>query len=873
MSNTSTIKRQLLAIAILTACSAASAGAIAQAHNTSATQAEINQPISIPAGSLATSLNSLARKTGLTLSADPALLTGKQAPALAGSYSVKQALAALLSGSGLQANQLADGSYALQKKAASNEIMTLGPVKVESSVLDGQPNGQIVASHASSASKINTAIVDIPRSVSVVTRKQLDDQQVDNISEALRYTPGMFSEVNGVNNRAASISARGYTDVGIFVDGMRLDSDLFPLVDMYGLERVEALRGPGSTLFGSGSLAGMVNVTTKRPTAEPFTELEILAGNHEHREGRFDLSDVVANNSQLRYRLTGLWRDSGSQIDNVDDDKQYLAPSLSWQPSDKFDLTLLAYYQKNSGGNLSLTMPLTGSLRPNPNGTISNKTFFGEPDTDNYDRDTTSFAWDANYLVTNQWRLQSQARYSQSDDSTTFHYARGLLADLITANPLFNIIFPGVSAALDQPLPERINTPPLGPFPAIVNGVNPLAGAVPLNAMVRDPFSYTNDRRSFTIDNHILGTVVVGSFEHQLLMGLDYLEQTLNSKSFSQPQQSAPPSSLLDALNGLSVIDVFNPVYGSAVRPFDTLTRKGDTETQQIGLYIQDQISIHEKMMLTLGARYDDYERKHKVLIFNAVTEDYHLKETALTYQAGINYSFDASITPYVSYAESFQPQSGQDYQERPFDPLEGKQYEVGVKYEMLNGNVIASLAWFDLTRENVITKDQNHVGCGGTPLGECQTTLGEVQSKGIELEVKAQPVAGLDILTSFSTNDTETTESDDAAKIGKSPTQQPDKLASLWARYTLQSGVLRGFGVSGGVRYVSATYADDANTLSVPSYTVYDLGLHYHTPHGFDLALNASNVTDKYYLASCTTSICRQGLARKVTASIKYRW
>jgi iron complex outermembrane receptor protein len=826
------------------------------------------QSIDIKGQSLAEALKILGQQTGLQIIYNADLITGKYSPAVQGSYESTEVLQQLLNGSNVTFN-LSENTVTLISinDISSKNMGTLALTTIEN------PNEGYAATRSSTGSKTDTAIIDIPRSISVVTRKQLNDQNVTNISEALRYTPGVFSEVNGVNSREAHISSRGFTGVATYVDGMNFDSDNFPLQDMYGLERVEVLRGPASTLYGSGSLAGVVNVTTKRPTAEPIKEVEILGGSYEHKEARFDFSGSITDNEQLLYRLTGLWRDSGSQIDKVDDDKQYFAPTISWKPNDKLDLTLLGFYQKDSGGNLNLTLPLTGSLLPNPNGTISNNAFFGEPDTDHYEKKTTSGGWDIKYRFNDQWQLKHQARHTESDDFTSFYYSNGLLSDFITANPFpFAILFPNALTAPNQPLPELINAPSIGPFPAVVNGINPLAGLIPLNTILRAPYMYRNYRDDFTTDTHILGKMITGSFEHNLLMGLDYSKKDFNDNSYSQASGGFP-SGLLDAISGYSTLDVFNPVYGAPVQLFDNLTREQHSTIKQLGFYLQDQISLDDKLILTLGVRHDDYDKKQKLLVYDAVTEDYHLKDKATTYQGGINYKFDSGLSPYASYAESFNPQSGEDYLFRPFDPITGTQYEFGLKYEMPSGNLMATFAWFDLTRQNVVTTDELHVGCGGTAFGVCETTLGEVASKGVEFEVKATPLPELNIIASFSTNDVHTTKADVQDKIGKSPIQQPEKLASLWAKYTFQSGMLEGFGVLGGVRYVGSTYADASNTLVVPSHSVFDLGLHYNTRYGFDFALNASNVTDKYYLASCTTRVCSQGLARKVTVSVKYRW
>lgn len=142
---------------------------------------------------------------------------------------------------------------------------------------------------------------------------------MSTLNQALRYTPGVQAESFGVDSRVDFLRFRGFSDNGhaVFRDGLQLRSAPFGQFrpEMYGAQRVEVLRGPSSALFGLGNPGGLVNVITKRPTAEPFGELELEVGNFDHFEGKFDLSGPVGGSESMLYRLTGLVRDSGTQVD------------------------------------------------------------------------------------------------------------------------------------------------------------------------------------------------------------------------------------------------------------------------------------------------------------------------------------------------------------------------------------------------------------------------------------------------------------------------------------------------------------------------------------------------------------------------------
>jgi iron complex outermembrane receptor protein len=174
----------------------------------------------------------------------------------------------------------------------------------------------------------------------------------------------------------------------------------------------------------------------------------------------------------------------------------------------------------------------------------------------------------------------------------------------------------------------------------------------------------------------------------------------------------------------------------------------------------------------------------------------------------------------------------------------------------------------FELTQQNVLTTDPVDINFS--------TQTGEIRSRGIELEAKASLALGLNLMASYSLTDVEITESNDGDQ-GKRPSRVPEHLASIWADYQFQSGALAGFGLGEGARYVGATYGDFDNTFQVPAFTLVDAAIHYDFRDdlkGMRLSLNASNLFDKTYVASCEgESYCIYGLRRVVTAAVKYRW
>lgn len=246
-------------------------------------------------------------------------------------------------------------------------------------------------------------------------------------------------------------------------------------------------------------------------------------------------------------------------------------------------------------------------------------------------------------------------------------------------------------------------------------------------------------------------------------------------------------------------------------------------------------------------------------------------KDEKFTGRVGLSYIFDAGIAPYVSYATSFQPVTGLDFQGNAFQPSTGEQYEAGIKYQPVGTNSLFTAAVFDLTQQNVIFP--YNVGF--------QRQIGEINVRGIELEAKAELTRELSLVAGYAYLDSEITKSALVGEIGERPAETPDHQASFWAQYHFYDGQLAGLEVGGGVRYYGETN-DDSHTLDIDSYTLvdariaYDLGALTPSLNGATLAVNGSNIFDEYYVASCfgaTATACALGAGRTVIGTLSYRW
>ena len=358
-----------------------------------------------------------------------------------------------------------------------------------------------------------------------------------------------------------------------------------------------------------------------------------------------------------------------------------------------------------------------------------------------------------------------------------------------------------------------------------------------------------NTANQADLDNQLEYRFNAGPVKHTMLFGVDlkgYQIDDYQAFGFGVPS-----------------ISIFNPVYGAAETPLPTTPFRNFRITQkQAGTYLQDQMKLGN-FTLVLSGRNDWVETTQDAR--NTGANVSQRNDSKFSGRAGLIYNFDNGIAPYISYATSYNPIIGLNAQNQLFVPETAKQAEIGVKVapQGFDGYFTASL--FDLKRQNVATTTVT------VPVLQNQT--GEVTSRGIELEAVANATKELKLIGAFTAYHLFNSRDLDPSLVGKTPTNTPEMLVSGWADYTFKDGPLEGFGFGGGVRYIGSSWADTANTLEVPSVVLGDLALHYEWQN-WRTALNVINLTDKIYVASCSTATsCFYGDRRRVTASVSYKW
>lgn len=614
---------------------------------TAASVSDVAISFQIGAQPLAQALNDWARQTHMQLLVQQSLVVGKHAPPVSGALKPREALERLLADSGLQGHF--DGNLVtIEPRVLPNTAApVLAEVKVSAQAYREVANGPVlgyVATRSLTATKTDTPLMETPMSIHVVSKEQIESQGTQQLTQTLRYTPGLSADIRGDTSRFDMMAFRGIggvSDTFLYLDGLRMPrgaSYLVPQIDTHLLERVEVLKGPASVMYGQAPLGGIVSMVSKRPTAERFQELGLSAGSHNRRQLAWDSGGALNEDGSLQYRLTALARKADTSVDMTQEERMLIAPSITWKPNADTQLTVMGLYQHDPKGGFYGVLPSSGSILPNRYGPLPRHFFDGSPDMNAFDRTHSNLGYEFSHRFNAQWSFKQNMRYTHMDLDSSQVGSTGLQADQRTLNRY---------ALWSQ---EKLN--------------------------------------ALNIDTQLQGTLHAGAVQHQVLLGVD-----LQHDRWQQTQgYGAAPT-----------LDILNPDYGQAISRPAAYTSP-DRKQNLAGLYLQDQMKWG-RWSFTLGGRFDRARVTNDNALARSFTQQTLSK---FTWRTGVIHNFDSGFAPYASYATSFDPSVTANPYGDPFQPTTGKQYEVGVKYQPREQDALLTLSAFDLTQQNVLTQDPN---------------------------------------------------------------------------------------------------------------------------------------------------------------------
>ncbi|MDR7281802.1 iron complex outermembrane receptor protein [Pseudomonas corrugata] len=800
------LRPSLLAIAIAFCTPLASSQLIA------AEQASSVRAYNLPAAPLASTLNQIASQAGLALSLNPSLAAGKSSAPVKGQFDAAGALREALRGTGLQLEQSSAGTYSLvaipEGTLALPETAVIG---VDNGETAWSPVEGYVATRTAAGTKTDTALVDVPRSISVVTRDQMDDRNVQNLDDAVRYMPGVTASSYGSDTRADWLRVRGFEPTQ-FLDGLPLPKGVYanPKQETWNLDRLSVLRGPASSVYGQTPPGGLLDMVSRRPTAIESNEIDLQYGSDSYRQINFANTGKIDDEGQFLYSLSGVVRDAGTQIDHVDNKRYNIAPSLTWNINPDTQFTLLTQFTRDDTGITSQFLPIQGTKIDMPFGDISHHKNLGDPDWEYYDRTYYALGYAFEHRLNDVWQFKQNLRYTKTDLS----------------------------------------------FQGITVGAYPFTQVDDAGNVGRTTTSVDEDISQFAVDNNFQADFATGDVRHTVLVGLDHQRSNTNYLSIFG---TAPPT------------NVNNPIYGLPIERPDRSTAfyDYDQKTYQTGLYLQDQMAL-DHWLFTLGGREDWVHTGTK--FFNKGDATNTERDKNFSGNAAISYVFDSGFVPYLSYAESFQPTTGASASAtESFKPTEGNQWELGIKYQPPGSDTLLTAAIYDLTQKNVSVT----TNVGGTSItsqtGEVKVKGLELEAVSDVTEnlklVAAYTLAKSEVQDGEFKGNRLQLMPNQQASLWADYTWHNGLLdgfgVGAGARYT---------GNTYGDQANTELGKADAYTV-FDAAVHYDLGRLDSSLKGASLALNATNVFDKDYISTCDSFYCYYGDQRSVVASASYKW
>lgn len=449
-----------------------------------AEQASSVRAYHLPAAPLSTTLNQIASQGGLALSLNPALAAGKTSAPVDGQYDAAGALRAALRGTGLQLEQSSAGTYTLvavpEGTLALPETSVIGVENFESA---WGPVEGYTATRTAAGTKTDTALVEAPRSISVATRQQMDDRSVHSLDDAVRYMPGITASSYGSDTRADWLRVRGFEPTQ-FLDGLPLPKGVYanPKQETWNLDRLALLRGPASSVYGQTPPGGLLDMVSRRPSAEASSAIQLQYGSDNHRQINFASTGKIDDAGQFLYGLSGVVRDSGTQVDHIDNKRYNIAPSLTWNIDDDTRFTLLSQFTRDDTGITSQFLPIQGTKIKSPLGDISHHKNLGDPDWEYYDRTYYALGYAFEHRLNDVWQFKQNLRYTKSDLS----------------------------------------------FQALTVGAYEFNPVDAEGNVGRTSTSVDEDISQFAVDNNLQADFSTGDVRHTLLLGLDHQRNNSN---------------------------------------------------------------------------------------------------------------------------------------------------------------------------------------------------------------------------------------------------------------------------------------------------------------------------------------------------------
>lgn len=612
------------------------------------------------------------------------------------------------------------------------------------------------------AARSGIKVMDLPQSVQIVGSEIIEQQQAIRLSEVVKNLNGVY--VGSARGGAQeSFFSRGYdmSANNMFKNGFRYNAGSIPEVS--SLEKVEFLKGSAALLYGNVAPGGIMNLVTKTPKFTSGGEVSMQIGSYSYYKPAVDFYGPL--NKSIAYRFTGSYENSESFRDFVKNERIYINPSFLFHLSDKTQITLQGDY-------------LSADWTPDFGTGIYGKTILDLPRNEFFGA------------------LWSTANTKSSSASLLFNH---------DFNKNWKLNF---NSSYQSYRRTQTSTAQLSTIDANGNWKRGLTKADAAEQIFGDQLS-------------LQGIFNTGSIKHQIFTGVDYENSLAPSYTFGFYAPGKPADLLTTEATAINLY-TYDYSTQNTIIPYPTRTTQlTSTETQRFGAYFQDLVSINQYIKVLAGLRWswqqseatttkEVIEKKNNVNVITTAYEDAIpvtgaiAINTAFSPKAGLVIQPTKDLSLFASYSNSFTPNTGTTVDSKPLDPSIIDQYEVGVKKDFFRGLLTTNVTVYQITNNNLAQTAQ-YLSDGVTQNvnTNLKELVGATKGKGVEIDITATPLEGLNIMAGYSFNETKVSKSSGTSGslvVGDVLARTPKNTANLSFFYKLPGGLLKGvtFGAIG---------------------------------------------------------------------------
>ena len=674
-------------------------------------------------------------------------------------------------------------------------------------LVTGRKETNYVNDYSFVGTKLQSRVVEVPQTISSVTKELMEDQQAFLVTDVVQNLAGV-NQYSSYDDLTIRGFRNGYETGYRLVNGLRsgygYGTSFFRVPLTVNLESVEVLKGPGAALFGDINPGGTVNLVTKKPLEEDRKAVSFSVGSFNTMRSTLDLTGPLNEDKSLLYRLNIGYEDTKTFRDVNDRSSLMIAPTVTFRPTEKTTVNAELVYSKFDG-YLDRGMGIRG-------GDL--------------------------YALPRSFTLSQPSDYYRVNDVSLNASLNHRLTDWLSFNAAY------MKFVYHEELSEHrtLNTFADAPANTIMN----------LRYMEKQVNEYTDNLSTyFSASGH------TGSLQHNLVAGFDYISFQTDKRGHQWEAREME----VDGQRVPLTFDLNNPTY--ELRDPTKYIRRPlasffvdylNASYTSTGLYVQDQVTVTDRLKLLLGLRQEFFRDQR---VYNNGAEKIH--QEVLLPRAGLTYKLQDNLNYFASYSQGFKPIDPafvRNYENyggtEPFDSESSFQVESGLKGEFLDKRLFSTLSFFHIEKRNTLV-NTGQLTEKGNPI---YRQNGRVKSQGAELEATGSITPALNLSVNYAFNHTEVLTSDLEGEQGLQTPNAPRHSAGLWAKYTFSGAGLEGFGLALGGNYVGDRRMEfQVQNVSTgdwiweywPSYTVVNAAAFYRV-NKFKLSLNVNNLFDKYY-------------------------